>query len=114
MNSTPSSASLILALRLRARLAHVLGHQAGAIGLDEVPLLEDSHRAEDLAEDARDGRLAGARVAGEHHVQAHVGVGQARLAAALLQLQVVRERADFLLDASRPMRPSSSASASSS
>ena len=69
-----------------------------AIGLDEMPLLENAHRAKDLAEDARDSRLARARVAGEHHVQADVGVRQPRLAAPPLQLQVIRERADFVLD----------------
>jgi hypothetical protein len=34
-------------------------------------------------------------------VQTHVGIGQAGLAAALLELEVVGERADFFFDALR-------------
>ena len=102
MNSTPSSASLIFALRLRPGLAHVFGHQAGAVGLDEVALLENAHRAEDLAEDAGDGRLAGAGIAGEDHVQAHVGVGQARPRRGAFAASDIGERADFVLDAVEP------------
>ena len=65
-----------LGVRFGAGLAHVFGHQAGAVGLDEVAFLQNAHRAKDLAEDPGDGRFAGARVAGEDHVQAHIGVRQ--------------------------------------
>ena len=67
-----------LRLRLRTRLAHILRHQAGAVGFDEMPLLQNPHRAEDLAEDPGDGRLARPRIAREHHVQAHFGVAPAQ------------------------------------
>ena len=46
---------------LRGRLADVAGDEVRAVGLDEVALGHEAERAQDLAEQAGDGRLAGAR-----------------------------------------------------
>ena len=101
MNSTPSSASSIFALVFGPVWpAYPATSPERSVSI-RCPFFEHAHRGKDLADDARDGRLAGARVAGEDHVQAHLGVGQPGLAAPLLQLQIIRQRADFLLDRAR-------------
>ena len=101
MKSTPSSASSIFLCAFGSRLAGVLGHQAGAVRLDEVAAGEDAHRPEDVAEQAGHRRLAGARVAAEDGVQADGGGRQAELLACLLHLQVVDQPAHLLLDRSQ-------------
>ena len=67
---------------LQRRLADVAGDQAGPVGLDQVALLDDPERPVDLGEQAGDGGLAGARVAGEDEVAALLDHRQAALACA--------------------------------
>ena len=53
---------------LDRRLPRIAGHERAAVAFHEVPLLHHAERLVDLRHDARDGRLARAGVAREHHV----------------------------------------------
>jgi hypothetical protein len=63
-----------------------------------MPALQQPHRPVHLGEQARDGRLAGARVAEEHEVLRGRHLGKAVALALGLHLQEGDERAHLLLD----------------
>ena len=80
--------------RLRRRLADVAGDEVRAIGLDEMALRHESEGAQDLAEQAGDGRLAGAGIAREHEVVAGLQRRQLPLGAQLLDAQQAGQATD--------------------
>ena len=65
-------------------LADEAGDELRAVGLDQVALLDHAEGPVDLREQPGHGRLAGARVAGEHEVAALVGHRQVALAPQVL------------------------------
>ena len=84
--------------RLRRRLADVAGDEVGSVGLDEVAFGDEAEGAQDLAEQAGHGRLAGPRVAGEHQVVARLQGRQVALLAELLDAQEAGQPAHVGLD----------------
>ena len=48
------------------RLAYILSHQARAVGLHQLPFLEDAQLMVNLRHDARHGGLTRSRVSGEN------------------------------------------------
>ena len=102
MKSTPSSARRIARFVLIAVAPTYWPTSAGAVDLDEVALLQEAHRAVHLREQARDRRLARARVAEEDEVLARRDLGQPVLLAARLHLQEGDERVHLLLDRLEP------------
>ena len=82
-------------------LPDVAGDEVRPVGLDEVALGDDRQRAQDLAEQPGDGRLAGARVAGEHEVVAGLQRRQAALGPDALDPQQARQPPDVGLDLAR-------------
>ena len=81
--------------RLRRRLPDVAGDEVRAIGLDEMALRHQSEGAQDLAEQAGDGRLAGPGVAREHEVVAGLQRRQLALGAQLLDAQQAGQATDI-------------------
>ena len=86
------------AVRLDRRQADELADEPGAVDLDEVALPQEPHRAVHLREQARDGRLARARVPEEHEVLRGRHFGQVVLGARGLHLEEGDERSHLLLD----------------
>ena len=86
-------------LRARGGLSHIAAHEAGAVHFHQLPGAEHSQRAVDVGEQARDGGLAGAGVAEEHHVLGDVGGLHAQVRAHLLHLDEVHHDVDLMLHA---------------
>ena len=84
-------------LGLESGLSHVAGHQAAAVHLHQLALGQDAQAAVDAGHHAGHHGLARAGVAGEHHVQGHIGGGQVVLPAQLVDLHHVDEVVDLLL-----------------
>ena len=85
-------------LGLDGGLAHIPGHQTAAVHLYQLALGEDVQTPVDPGHHPGHHGLAGAGVAGEHHVQGHIRGGQVVLAAKLVDGGHVDEVADLLLD----------------
>ena len=85
-------------LGLEGGLPHIAGHKAAAIHLHQLPLGQDAQAAVDARHHARHHGLAGAGVAGEHHVQGHVGGGQVVLLPELVDLHHVDQVVYLVLD----------------
>ena len=85
--------------RLGGRLSHVARDQTGAVHLHQMTLGKDAQGAVDAGHHARDGGLAGAGIAGKHHVQRHVHGFQAVLLAQLVHRDHVDQVVDLALDA---------------
>ena len=84
-------------LGLQGRLAHIAGHQAGAVHLHQLPLAEHPHRPIDLGQQPGHGGLARARVAQKDQVQGHGWHGQVGLLAQLSHLHQVDQALHVLL-----------------
>src|SRR5262249_284297 len=85
-------------VRLDRGLTHVLRAEPGAIGFDQVALLQDAESGIHPPEQARDGGLARAGVADEYEVLRHVDNRETSLAACRLHTQEVDELPYLLLD----------------
>src|SRR6266511_4398238 len=90
------------AVRLDRRRADVLADEPGAIYFDEMAALEQSHRAVHLREQARDRRLARARVAEEDEVLARRDLREPVLLPARLHLEERGQRTHLLLHRFEP------------
>ena len=88
--------------RPHGRLADVAGDEVGAVGLHEVALGHDAEGPQDLAQQTSDGRLAGARIAGEHEVVTGLEGRQPPLLAELLDPQQARQAPDVGLHLVQP------------
>ena len=77
--------------------ADVLADETGAVDLDQVAATKEPHRVVHLGEEARDRRLAGARVAEEDEVLRGRDLREPVLRAPALHLEERDERADLLL-----------------
>ena len=86
------------AVGLDRRRADVFADQAGPIDLDQVPLLEQPHRAVHLSEEPRDRRLPGTGIAAEDEVLRSSNLGQPVLETPRLHLQEGDQRSHLLLD----------------
>ena len=80
-------------------LADVARHEPGAVHLYELALLERADGGVEPGEQSCHGRLAGAGVAGEHHVQAHRRAGQTRCLAQAADFYEVHQAANLALHA---------------
>ena len=85
-------------LGLEGGLTYVAGHQTAAVHLHQLALAEDAETAVDAGHHAGHHGLAGAGVAGEDHVERHIGGGEVVLLAELVDLDHVDEVVDFVLD----------------
>ena len=85
-------------LGLERGLPHVARHEAGAVHLHKLALLQHADRGIEPREDAGHGGLAGAGVAEEDHVQAHRWDRQLVLLTELAHLHEVDEVLDVPLD----------------
>src|SRR6266511_1927541 len=90
------------AVRLDRRRADVLADEPGAVHLDEMAALEQSHRAVHLREQPRDRRLARARIAEEDEVLARRDFSEPVLLPARLHLEERDQRAHLLLHRVEP------------
>ena len=88
--------------RLGRRVADVLPDEVVARDGDDLRLVDVAEPVEDLGHLQRDGRLAGAGVAGERHVQRRARGLEPCLAAQLVDDQQRRHLADALLDGPEP------------
>ena len=73
MKSTPPCARFKTSFGLRSCVPHVLAHEVVAGHRYDLGLLDVAEAVQDLGHPQRHGRLAGARVAGEAHVQRRAG-----------------------------------------
>ena len=87
---------------LLGRLAHVSGHQTGAIHLHKLPLGQQVQAVIDARHQPGDHGLAGARIAGKHHVQAHVRSLQPLFPAQRVYRGQVDQVVDLALDGGQP------------
>src|SRR6266511_2188464 len=90
------------AVRLDRRRADVLTDEPRAVHLDEMAPLEQSHRAVHLREQARDRRLARARIAEEDEVLTRRDFSEPVLLPARLHLEERDQRAHLLLHRVEP------------
>src|SRR6266511_4046017 len=90
------------AIRLDRRRPDVLPHEAGAVDLDEVAALQQSHRAVHLRKQPGDRRLARAGVAEEDEVLARRDFGEPVLLPSRLHLEKCDQRAHLLLHRVQP------------
>ena len=88
MNSTPPQGALDHLVGQRGGVAHVAAHQVGAGHLHQLAAPQGADGLEVLGQDAGDGGLAGAGVAGKDHVHVDAGGLQALGLAPLLGLHV--------------------------
>ena len=72
-------------------LADIAGDKPAAVDLDKLSLREYAERTVDTRHQTRDHRLARAGVAGEDHVERHIGGGEVVLLAELVDLDHVDE-----------------------
>jgi hypothetical protein len=84
--------------RLRCGMANVTCNQGTAIGLDDVPLFEQTELTVYPANQTGHRRLAGTGVAAEHHVQRNRRNWQALCPPALLDAHQIDQLAHFRLD----------------
>ena len=84
--------------RARRRLADVPGDEVRAVGLDEMTLGHDPEGTQDLAQQAGDGGLARAGIAGEHEVVARLDRRQATLGTQALDPQQAGQATHVGLD----------------
>ena len=80
------------------RLAHIACHQTAAVHLNQLSLGQDAQASVDAGHQPRDCGFAGARIAGEDHVQRQILVGQIFGLPQLIDLHQIDEGADFPLD----------------
>ena len=78
-------------------LADITGDQIAAIHLDQLALAEDAQRVENARHQPGDHGFARAGVAGKHHVQRQVALGQAMLLAQLGNFNPVHQLIHLLL-----------------
>ena len=81
------------------RVAYIINRdEAAAVDLHHVALLQQPQLGVDPADQSRNGRLAGTRVAGEHHVQRHWLHGQVPQTPTVVHRDEVDELAQLGLD----------------
>ena len=84
-------------LGLEGGLPHIACHQAAAVHLHQLTLGQDAQAPVDAGHHPRHHGLAGTGIAGEYHVQGHIGGGQIVLLAQLIDLHHVDEVVYLLL-----------------
>ena len=102
MKSTPSSASSIFLLGLGTGLTGVFCNEPRTVGFDQVPFLQNSHRAKNFADDACHRCFPSSRIAAENHVQAEFRGRQADFFAMALHFKKICERVHLVLDILQP------------
>ncbi len=112
MNRTPPYAFAVDLGGLDRGLAEVAGHEFGPVDLDQLALGEQPDRLVDAGDEAGDGGLAGAGVAGEDQVPGDGGALQAGLGAQPVHpqdrglapdLALHRREADQLVELGQPL-----------
>ena len=94
MNSTPPIARFSISLVLGAVWPMYWPTRSSRVTDDQMPFADEAQPMQDASHAQRDGRLAGARIAGERHVQRRCAGGKAQLFARARDQQESRDLAD--------------------